>query len=228
VVLVAGRHRLEACKTLKHKTIAAIVEEEDSPAIEHWRALAAIDENLIRRKLTAPQRAKLVAQRKKLYEAVHPETKHGGAPGKAGGGKKAKGESRQNGDFGDDRFTADTASKTGRSERSVQRDVARGAALGDDLDRIEGTSLGKGSELDALAAMPPEQRAPLIERAVSGETVSAVALAAPQDEPRQGYSELVRTWRLFRSAMQRASPTGRDAFLDEFHDEVGSLTRELA
>jgi ParB family chromosome partitioning protein len=40
-----------------------------------WCALAEIDENLIGRDLTPAQRAKLVAKRKAVYEAVHPETR---------------------------------------------------------------------------------------------------------------------------------------------------------
>lgn len=49
--------------------------------------------------------------------------------------------------------------------RDVQRHLARADALGDDLTAVAGTSLDKGVELDALKAMPPEQRAPLIARA---------------------------------------------------------------
>jgi len=56
------------------QTIAALVENEQSPAVEQWRALAEIDENLIRRDLTAAQRAKLVAKRKAAYEAGYPDT----------------------------------------------------------------------------------------------------------------------------------------------------------
>jgi hypothetical protein len=40
--------------------------------------------------------------------------------------------------------------------------------LGEDLKAVEGTSLDKGVELDALAKMPSEH-APLIERAVAGD-----------------------------------------------------------
>jgi ParB family transcriptional regulator, chromosome partitioning protein len=220
VVLVAGRHRLEAHKRLKLKTILAIVEEEDSPEVERWRKLAEIDENLIRRTLTAAQRASLIARRKAVYEEVHPETKHGGA---------RRGLSCQLGHLKPDRFTAVTAAKTGKPERTIRRDAARGKALGPDLDRIAGTSLDKGSELDALATIPPQQRAPIIDRAVAGEEVSAVALLAPPppDEPRQGYSELVRTWRRFRYAMERASPAGLRAFLDECHQEIEALRSVL-
>ncbi|MHC2276376.1 hypothetical protein ACVME8_002987 [Bradyrhizobium diazoefficiens] len=73
---------------------------------------------------------------------MHPETK----PTKAGGRNRRQG--------GDDvaRFTADTAAKTGKPERTVQRDATRAKALGADLDRVAGTSLDKGAELDALPA----------------------------------------------------------------------------
>ncbi|MEH2482030.1 hypothetical protein V1282_005387 [Nitrobacteraceae bacterium AZCC 2146] len=96
-----------------------------------------IDENLIRRDLTPAQRAKLVSKRKAAYEAVHPETKHGGAPGKAGGGK-AKGAKSAS-------FAAETAAKSGKSIRSVQVDATRAKALGADLDRVAGTSLDRGA-----------------------------------------------------------------------------------
>ncbi|MEY9131925.1 hypothetical protein ACVMII_000793 [Bradyrhizobium diazoefficiens] len=167
LVLVAGRHRLEAHKRLKLQTIAAIVEEEDSPAVDRWRKLAEIDENLIRRHLTAAQRAKLVARRKALYEAVHPQTKHGGD-------RKSTNAKNQDAEFASRSFAADTATKTGKSKRSVEVDAARAKALGDDLDRVAGTSLDKGTELDALAKMSREERAPLIEQAAAGEQVSAV------------------------------------------------------
>ena len=58
-------------------------------------------------------------------------------------------------------FAAETAAITGESKRDVNRHLARAEALGDDLDKVTGTSLDKGVELDALKAMQPEQRAPL-------------------------------------------------------------------
>jgi hypothetical protein len=88
--------------------------------------------DLIRRDLTPAQRAKLTAQRKGAYQKAHPETKTGGAPGKAGGGK-AKGPNIGS-------FAADTAAKSGKSVRAVARDATRGSKLGTDLDRMAGTS----------------------------------------------------------------------------------------
>jgi ParB family chromosome partitioning protein len=218
IVLVAGHHRLEACRKLGRETITAIVEEEDSPEIDRWRELAEIDENLLRRELTAAQRAKMIARRKKVYEETHPETKHGGdrrsSSGQAGHLNKA------------DRFTADTARKNRKSERSIRRDAMRGEALGDDLDKIAGTSLDHGTELDALAKMTPEQRAPIVERAAAGEEISAVE-QVEVDEPRRGSTALERAWSSFRAARVMASPAGRRAFYDEYREEIDNLAADL-
>jgi hypothetical protein len=64
-------------------------------------------------------------------------------------------------------FVTDTASKTGESGRSIARDATRAKALGADLDRVAGTSLDTGSELDALAKMPQPERQLIISRAAS-------------------------------------------------------------
>jgi ParB family chromosome partitioning protein len=108
--LIAGRHRICAAEKLKWTEIrATILEDIDADQAE----LAEIDENLIRAELSSAEQALHHARRKKLYEALHPQTKHGGD----------RSSSRQNGDL--KRFTRDTASKTGKSERSIQRNVAR-------------------------------------------------------------------------------------------------------
>ena len=70
-------------------------------------------------------------------------------------------------------FAADTAKVAGMTMQAINAHVSRAEALGDDLDRVTGTSLDKGVELDALKAMPAEERAPLIERTQAGEKVSA-------------------------------------------------------
>lgn len=70
-------------------------------------------------------------------------------------------------------FAAETAAITGESKSQINRHIARADALGDDLDRLVGTSLDKGVELDALIKLPEPERKELIERAVAGEKVSA-------------------------------------------------------
>jgi hypothetical protein len=110
-------------------------------------ATLEIDENLIRRDLTPAQRAKLIAKRKAAYEAVHGSAKAVGARA----ANRAMGRGNAAAKLADASFTADTAAKAGKPERTIQRDAARAKALGADLDRVAGTSLDRGTELDALA-----------------------------------------------------------------------------
>ena len=151
-VLVAGRHRLEAVRKLGHQAVAAVIlDGADSDRAQ----LVEIDENLVRADLTPAERAAHQAKRKEIYERLHPETKAGAAQAK--GMNAAQGRGRQNGDDVD-RYTADAAKKTGKSERSVQREAARGTAI-PDVAALAGTSLDKCDELDALAKLPAaEQR----------------------------------------------------------------------
>lgn len=71
------------------------------------------------------------ARRKEIYEALHPEAKHGNAGAAARWNADEKSASA---------FSEATAEATGRSKRSVQIDAARGEALGEDLEDIAGTS----------------------------------------------------------------------------------------
>ena len=67
--VVAGHHRVAACRALGWTEIDAIVIE----AGEHLQAeLIEIDENLCRSELTNSQRAKAVKRRKEIWEALHP------------------------------------------------------------------------------------------------------------------------------------------------------------
>ncbi|MDE3176819.1 MAG: hypothetical protein KGM15_12020 [Pseudomonadota bacterium] len=102
-----------------------------------------------------------MARRKAIYEVMYPETK---AEANTSLARKASANSA---------FVPATVDATGKSRRSVEIAAARGKALGDDLDAIAGTSLDKGAELDALAHMDKEDRASLIQRAKTGEKVSA-------------------------------------------------------
>lgn len=174
--ITAGRHRYEAAFALGLETVPCIVVEDDDLHAE----LVSIDENLMRRNWSDAERPLKLKRRKEIYEALHPETRVG-----------ANQHTRVR-QFGEgspaERFTADTAKVMGISERSVQRDLARAEALGAALLKVQGTSLEKGVELDALAILPPEEREALVERAVRGEKVSA---RAPAPKPAEIFPEVM-------------------------------------
>ncbi len=78
--------------------------------------IAECDENLCGTNLSAAERALFTARRKEAYEALHPETKAHVAG--AHGANRVMGNASAN---LAPAFTADTARRTGQSERKVQR-----------------------------------------------------------------------------------------------------------
>lgn len=113
------------------------------------------------------ERALHVGRRKEIYEKAKPETKHGG---------DRKRSSRQNGEL--NRFTKDAAAKTGKSERSVQRDVTRAGKV-EVLAEIAGTSLDKGDEIDALAKLDAKEQRSLAKAAARARSGRAVKRVGP-------------------------------------------------
>lgn len=162
--VVAGWHRLAAVKRLGWAEIPAHVLEIDDVRAE----MATIDENLVRRVLGEADTAYMTARRKELYEALHPETRRHVAGAHASNAVQGNASDNLS-----PAFAEDTATATGVDRRTIERRAARGAALGEDLERIAGTSLDKGVELDALAKLPKEEREAIIEKAVAGEKISA-------------------------------------------------------
>ncbi len=118
--LVAGLNRLEACKRLGWKTIPAVMLALDDLHCQ----LAEVDENLCGSKLTPADRALFTRRRKDIYLALHPETRNGGDRGNQHTG----GVQRQNDNLS---FCQNTAAQTGVDRRTIERDTARGEALGD-------------------------------------------------------------------------------------------------
>lgn len=168
--IIAGHHRVAACRALGWTEIDALVIDD----VSHLQSeLIEIDENLCRAELTASQRTGYTKRRKQIWEALHPEeiaVRQVVAPQS----ESPMARPQEKG------FAASTAEITGESLRGIQRHIARADALGDDVERITGTSLDSGVEMDALAKLPELERAEIIDRAVAGEQVSA---RTPKTEP---------------------------------------------
>lgn len=143
--LVAGRHRLEACKKLKYKRIIAKIVTLDDLKMR----LAAIDEDLIRKRLTALEEAEYLSERKDIYLKLHPETMQGlaGALGKHKKGAKDKPS-----------FADDAANKTSQSSRNVNRKIYLAKNLYQEIrDLIRTTTIADSmTEMKKLSQYPPE------------------------------------------------------------------------
>ena len=162
-LLVAGRHRLEAVKQIGHDEVTAIILDGLNADAA---LLAEIDENLVRADLSPAERALHLAERKRLYEKLHPQTKHGGD-------RKSGRSSSQNENLKS--FTAHTAQKTGKGRSTISREVARAKIVG--LADVIGTALDCADELDALAKLPEAEQGKLVARVKAGERVTAKHIA---------------------------------------------------
>lgn len=206
--LVAGLHRIKACGLLGWEEIEArVVTLSDLET-----TLAECDENLLVKELSLAMRAKFTHRRKVAYEAIHPETKEH----VAGGIARQHGPAAAN--FAAAAFTADTAAKTGLSERKVRLDAHRGAKIDEEvLDEINGTELDKSENLDALAKIDrSEQKAVVREAKAKGQTKIQRPSRAPEpvEDP-----ELVA----LRKAWLKASRKNQRLFVREFEDQLRGL-----
>ena len=192
--IVAGHHRVAACRSLGWTEIDAFVIDD----VSHLQTeLIEIDENLCRAELSQAQRTKYTKRRAQIWEALHPDdakrqrdadltdesntTQVSGLDDaeKESGAACATLPKPKTG-RGNIQFAAATAAATGQSKATTNRALANANALGiDTLNKLANTSLDSGVELDALAKLPPEQRTGLVERAAAGERVSARLVAAP-------------------------------------------------
>lgn len=150
--LIAGFHRLEACKLLGWQEINCIIREYDELEAE----LAEIDENLIRAELSDLERAEHLKRRKEIYEAKHPQTK--------AGLRRAYGMHRSLGRNVDEiispTFAEATAAKMGVSPRTIQQEVQIAENLAEDVKEIiRGTPLENSKvQLLELARKPVEEQ----------------------------------------------------------------------
>ncbi|MBF0629324.1 MAG: ParB N-terminal domain-containing protein, partial [Magnetococcales bacterium] len=184
--LVAGHHRLEACRRLGMTEISANIVTIQTVD----QRLAEIDENLCRAELNHLERAEHLAERKSLYEMKHPEVRNGAC----GGGRNGVGtRERTENEFNS--FSVDTAQKTGATERNIQKAVRRANNISQEIrDAIRDVaSIADNSlELDALASLEePEQKA-AVRSVLDGKARSIREVIRQQEEALQPAPEQMR------------------------------------
>jgi ParB family chromosome partitioning protein len=211
--LVDGEHRLGAMKLLGHTEIPVKVRQ----LTKQEARLAEIDSNLVGYDLTALDRAIFMAERKKVYEALYPETKHGG-------------DRRSEGfDFQEDKvvhlkFTEDAAEKVGLGYKTIQRSIQIAKNLdANTIKALRGTpEANNASRLLSLARMEPEKRSVAINIfKETGDLADAIYQSvgkntkkAPEAELK--YAALVAAW---KAAPQKA----KLKFIETQSDELKKL-----
>lgn len=232
-LLVHGLHRMAAFNLLGRTHILASIFFDMSPA---QAELCELDENLARAGLTALEESKALARRQQLYEALHPEAKHGGkrkpkkdsrgaaetlrtetttlAEHKATKGQDAKmascspppavpGTAAETRDAGSRKpsFAKDTAAKTGKSARTIQRKAQIGREIPDDWVPIVAKVPQLANSASELAAFiklikaDPAQARTVAQMIADGEVATvAEAIAEPElpEEPADQASDALR------------------------------------
>ena len=187
--LIAGGHRLEALRLVQIENAWCVIKK----ATDEEAELLEIDENLCRRELSELDRATFLARRKEVYEALHPETKHGAAPN---GGKDDK-----LGIFAPS-FNEATADKVGLSPRTIARSITRYKHIMPDVrEKISCTWLAdSGVQLDALAKETPDMQRQIAEAVLQWPDIKSVAEVVrqlknqPKKAPLSTYDKLVALW----------------------------------
>lgn len=197
--LVAGAHRLAACRTLGHVEIQAQIVDLD----ELRRIIAECDENLCRPHLSPSEVALLTARRKAAYVTLHPATAHG----KASPGKVEKIAT----------FAENTAHMTGASARKVRMDAERGEKIDEDvLTLLVGTKLDKGAYLNKLKNIAPaEQRNAVILDLTAALLPNSKSKSTKRGEPQDTGLRDAQVSTNLMSAWEKADAPARTAFLQQ-------------
>ncbi len=174
--LIAGLHRLEAAKLLGWTEIECNVSSLEGLLAE----LAEVDENVVRKGLSAVEYSDLLLRRKEIYEALHPETKNGGdQKSEKIRTSKCRSDSMKS-------FVQDTAEKLGVGRRTVERQIQTAKNLtteAKDIIRDTGTKITKKDALK-LSRLEPEQQRDAASQLAAGEIKSMGEYhPAPAEEP---------------------------------------------
>ena len=146
-VLIAGRHRLEAARSLGWEHIEAVEMDTDDLTREIWE----IDENLMRADLTELERGEHLRRHREIFEARRSAEKIPTSRSNKG-------------------FDQDTADQTGMEKSTVRKSRRRAEKIAPKVkDAIKAMpAADKGVELDAIASLEPEEQAQAVERVESG------------------------------------------------------------
>ena len=156
--LIAGYHRLEACKSLGWQEIEAHVLEMDALKSE----LAEIDENLIRNELHWFDRDMQLKRRKEIYENLHPETRKGNTSEKRllEAVKAVKADNRPL----PLSFVQDTSKKTNASVTAVKESIQRATVFTEEQGEILKRAAVPPTDATKLARMEEPQRKAVIQK----------------------------------------------------------------
>ncbi len=203
--LVAGLHRLEACRKLGWTEIDVILVDRLD---DYERILWEIDENLMRAELSEGERAEHLLRRKQIFEAKRQQLRLSEDDGEKPQYEKG--------------FASETAERTGLTKRHINRSIRRAELVAPDVrDAIRGDpSFRKGVELDALADMSHEDQRRAVAMVSEGKVrtfrEAAEQLSAPRAKTKANPKPPDQTrMNSLLTAWEGADEAARQAFLSK-------------
>lgn len=150
--IVSGHRRLQACKDLGWDKIPALITIFDS---EMHERLAHIDENIEAKNLNEKDFEKALAERRRIYELLHPQsTKRG---------PKDDEEPKS--------FATDTAEKTGISEDKVRKLTKRVEGASEEVRLSYESDEITSSQIDEIVKLPFDEQNRILEK-VKGTSIA--------------------------------------------------------
>ena len=217
--LVDGAHRLEAAQRLGWEKIPAKVWD----CTDDWARLMEIDGNQAGAELSPLDTSLFLAERKKLWDKLHPEA----VQGKAGASARWDATDIVS-------LASATAEKFGVSERQIYRMVAAGERLGPSeanelrkapkpvtlKDLAEIGKISEPSERYFVCTQLAEGKAKNAVAARSSYAVKKGSKPAPEDPVDTDFKGLLTAWR-------RASKSARRRFVEEENVALFNLLKDF-
>jgi len=143
--LVSGHRRLQACKDLGWDKVPAVKTEFDT---EMHERLAHIDENIEAKSLNDKDFEKALAERRRIYELLHPQsTKRG---------PKDDEEHKS--------FATDTAEKTGISEDKIRKLTKRVEGASEEVRASYEADDITSSQIDEIVKLPVDEQNRILDK----------------------------------------------------------------
>ncbi|MFE3838852.1 ParB/RepB/Spo0J family partition protein [Pseudogemmobacter sonorensis] len=218
LVLIAGAHRLEAARRLGWEYVEVKIWTD---VTDDWSRLMEVDDNLAGAEMNALDTAVFLAERKRLYEKLHPETRADAFHGNRHTGKLAS-------DIVS--FASSTAEKFGLSKRQIERIVAAGSAL--TRDEVRNLRAAPApvtlKDLTEIARIPEDHDRAMVVLKLAGGNAKSASAARRQLETEEGRAPTVdpmkqseAEFRAIAAAWKRAGAAARRRFIAEVLDREG-------
>lgn len=213
LVLIAGAHRLEMARRLGWEVIPATVWD----CTDDWARMMEIDDNLSGAEMDALDLCVFLAERKRVYEKLHPETRRGMA-----------GASARWGASDTMSFASNVAEKRAMSKRQIERLVSAGTALGrDEVSKLRAAPRPvQLADLMTIAKAGPVDRYDIVEALHSGAAKTAKAALKARAGAKPPRSDADEKLLRLRDAWDRAPAAARRQFVEMRRDEVAPLLAE--